>query len=48
MLKGASISLVGRNLFMLSNIRFLDPDTGDDRNQTPSMRSIGLNLNARF
>ena len=47
-LKGASISLVGRNLFMLSDIRFLDPDTGDDRNQTPSMRSIGLNLQARF
>ena len=47
-LKGASISLVGRNLFMLSDIRFLDPDVGDDRNQTPSMRSIGLNLQARF
>ena len=48
LLKGASISVVGRNLLMLSDIRFLDPDVGDDRNQSPSMRSIGLNIQAQF
>jgi TonB-linked SusC/RagA family outer membrane protein len=48
LLEDASVSLVGRNLLMLSDIRFLDPDVGDDRNQSPSMRSVGVNIRAQF
>lgn len=48
-LKGATVSVVGRNLLLFtSDIEFVDPDTGSDFSQTPSMRSFGINLNARF
>lgn len=44
----ASLSLIGRNLFLASKIKNVDPDSGQDNLQTPSTRSIGLNLNIKF
>ena len=46
--KGASISAVGRNLLLISKLKHVDPDPGSDNLQTPSTRNIGLNLNLRF
>jgi hypothetical protein len=45
---GASISLIGNNLFILSKIKNVDPDAESDNLQTPSMRSIGFNVNLKF
>ena len=48
-LRDASFSVVGRNLALLSNVDYIDPDTGGDLSmQTPSMRSIGFNLSLKF
>lgn len=47
-LNGASVSLIGNNLFILSKIPNVDPDAERDDLQTPSMRSIGVNFNVRF
>ena len=52
-IRNASISFIGRNLLMLSNVDFLDPesidiDTGEELLQAPSPRSFGLNLNVTF
>jgi TonB-linked SusC/RagA family outer membrane protein len=47
-LKRASISLVGRNLWLWSDIKEVDPDPGADNLQTPSTRNIGFNLNVTF
>ena len=44
----ASVSLIGNNLFILSKIPNVDPDAESDNLQTPSMRSIGVNINLRF
>lgn len=44
----ASVSFVGRNLWMWSNIKYVDPDTGVDNLQTPSSRNIGFNINLIF
>jgi hypothetical protein len=44
----ASFSITGRNLFIISDIRFLDPDSGSGIPQSPSMRSYGFNLNIKF
>ena len=45
----ATVSLIGRNLFMLASIDFIDPDPGTDQNmQTPSMRNVGFHLNVKF
>lgn len=44
----ASISFIGNNLFILSKIPNVDPDAESDNLQTPSMRSIGFNINLRF
>lgn len=44
----ASLSLIGNNLFILSKIPNVDPDAERDDLQTPSMRSVGLNVNLRF
>ncbi|HEV7332447.1 MAG TPA: SusC/RagA family TonB-linked outer membrane protein [Flavisolibacter sp.] len=46
--KGASISVVGRNLLLFSKLDNVDPDPGSDNLQTPSTRNIGFNLNLRF
>lgn len=46
--KSASVSLIGNNLFILSKIPNVDPDAESDNLQTPSMRSIGVNLNLKF
>lgn len=43
-----SVSFVGTNLWLSSKIKNVDPDSGVDALQTPSMRSIGFNLNAKF
>lgn len=48
-LKEASISFVGRNLFLFTNVPQIDPDQGfDDQFQSPSSRSYGINLNVKF
>ncbi|MDF2193527.1 SusC/RagA family TonB-linked outer membrane protein [Paraflavitalea sp. CAU 1676] len=44
----ASVSLIGNNLFILSKIPNVDPDAESDNLQTPSMRSMGFNLNLKF
>lgn len=44
----ASISLIGRNLFLASKIKNVDPDSGRDDLQTPSTRSFGINFNIKF
>ena len=45
----ASVSLVGRNLAILSDLKYIDPDSGNDLSmQTPSMRNFGFNLNVKF
>jgi TonB-linked SusC/RagA family outer membrane protein len=44
----ASVSLVGRNLALWSNMPEVDPDTGSDNLQTPSTRNMGFNLNFSF
>ncbi|WP_462248473.1 SusC/RagA family TonB-linked outer membrane protein [Ekhidna sp.] len=47
--KAASISFVGRNLLLISNIPQIDPDQGfDDQFQSPSTRNYGFNLNFKF
>lgn len=43
-----SFSITGRNLFIISDIEYLDPDSGSGIPQTPSMRSYGFNLNIKF
>lgn len=43
-----SISLVGRNLWLSSDIPNVDPDSGTDNLQAPSTRNIGFNINAKF
>jgi hypothetical protein len=46
--KGATVSVVGRNLLLFSKMKNVDPDPGKDELQTPSTRNIGFNLNLRF
>jgi TonB-linked SusC/RagA family outer membrane protein len=41
----ASISFIGRNIWMWSHIQYVDPDTGMDELQTPSSRNLGFNIN---
>lgn len=47
-LQQASISFVGRNLLLWSNVPNVDPDQGADDLQTPSARSLGFNINLTF
>lgn len=44
----ASVSLIGNNLFLLSKMPNVDPDAEADNLQTPSMRSMGININLKF
>jgi TonB-linked SusC/RagA family outer membrane protein len=44
----ASVSLVGRNLALWSDMPEVDPDSGRDDLQTPSTRNMGFNLNFSF
>lgn len=44
----ASVSFVGRNLFLLSDVPNVDPDQGEDNLQSPSARSFGFNINLTF
>ncbi|SHM00803.1 SusC/RagA family TonB-linked outer membrane protein [Chitinophaga sp. CF418] len=46
--RAADISAVGRNLLLFSKMPNVDPDAGVDNLQTPSSRSIGVNLNLKF
>ena len=49
--KDASVSLVGRNLLLITKSGVIDPDqfTGAyDNLQTPAFRKIGVNLNIHF
>ncbi len=41
----ASVSFVGRNIWMWSYLKYVDPDTGVDDLQTPSSRNLGFNIN---
>ncbi|WP_407477327.1 SusC/RagA family TonB-linked outer membrane protein [Elizabethkingia anophelis] len=47
-LSAASISLIGRNLWLASKIKNIDPDSGLDNLQTPATRSFGVNINVKF
>ncbi|WP_335966504.1 SusC/RagA family TonB-linked outer membrane protein [Galbibacter sp. PAP.153] len=47
-LSSLSLSFVGRNLWLSSDIPNVDPDSGKDNLQAPSTRSIGFNINAKF
>ncbi len=44
----ASVSFVGRNLLLWSDMPEVDPDSGSDNLQTPSVRNLGFNLNLIF
>ncbi len=44
----ASVSFIGRNIWMGSYINYVDPDTGEDNLQTPSSRNLGFNINLIF
>lgn len=44
----ASVSFIGNNLFILAKIPNVDPDAERDDLQTPSMRSVGVNINLKF
>jgi TonB-linked SusC/RagA family outer membrane protein len=44
----ASVSFIGRNIWMWSVIKYVDPDTGVDDLQTPSSRNLGFNINLIF
>lgn len=46
--KGASVSFIGNNLFILSKLPNVDPDAESDNLQTPSVRSLGFNINLKF
>jgi TonB-linked SusC/RagA family outer membrane protein len=48
-IRQASASVVGRNLALLSKVKYIDPDSGGDLSmQTPSMKSIGVNFSITF
>lgn len=48
-LNAATVSLIGRNLAIISAIDYLDPDSGTDQDmQTPSMRNIGFHVDVKF
>jgi TonB-linked SusC/RagA family outer membrane protein len=47
-IKSVSMSAVGRNLFLISALKHVDPDPGSDNLQTPSTRNLGINLNLKF
>lgn len=44
----ATVSFIGRNIWMWSYIKYVDPDTGYDNLQTPSSRNLGFNINLTF
>jgi TonB-linked SusC/RagA family outer membrane protein len=44
-MQNASVSFIGRNIWMWSHIKYIDPDTGFDELQTPSSRNLGFNIN---
>jgi TonB-linked SusC/RagA family outer membrane protein len=44
----ASVSLIGNNLLMFARLPNVDPDSENDNLQTPSLRSMGINLNLKF
>ena len=46
--RSASVALIGRNLLLFAKLPNVDPDTGVDDLQTPSMRSMGFNVNFKF
>jgi len=44
----ASVSFIGNNLFLWAKLPNVDPDAESDNLQTPSMRSMGININLKF
>ncbi|GAA0524316.1 SusC/RagA family TonB-linked outer membrane protein [Chitinophaga japonensis] len=46
--RSASVALIGRNLLLFAKLPNVDPDPGVDNLQTPSMRSMGVNMNLKF
>ncbi len=46
--KSASASFVANNLFIWAKLPNVDPDATADNLQTPSMRSLGFNINFKF
>ena len=52
-IKGANVSLVAKNLFLITKSGLVDPDqynedTTWDNLQTPSFRNVGFNVNLTF
>jgi len=48
-IKSATISLVGRNLLLFTDVPFMDPDGYTDYDLAePSYRNIGININLKF
>jgi len=46
--KRASVSLIGRNLWLWKNVPFIDPDSGSDDIQLPSSRNVGFSIQLAF
>ncbi|MEJ5963496.1 SusC/RagA family TonB-linked outer membrane protein [Pedobacter immunditicola] len=45
-IKGASVAVVGRNLFLWTGVLYTDPDIDNsDAGQGPSVRNVGFNIN---
>ena len=47
-MNSVSVSLVGRNLILWSDMPEIDPDVDGDNLQTPSTRNMGFNVNFTF
>ena len=46
--RSASLAFIGRNMLLFAKLPNVDPDPGVDNLQTPSMRSMGVNVNLKF
>jgi len=47
--KSATLSVVGRNLLLFTDVPFMDPDGYTDYDLAePSYRNIGININLKF
>lgn len=47
-LKGASVGVTGQNVFLFTNFKAADPDTGYDDLNAPSQRYLGCNVKINF
>lgn len=48
-MKGATIGFVGQNLFLWTKeFKYSDPDRGEEKLNSPSMRYLGFNVKLDF